>query len=120
VIDDEKDARTLVSKILQKAGAEVSVSASAEEAIEAYKEHKTQVILSDIGLPEEDGYSFIRRLRENEARERQFTPAIALTAYSREEDRNRALAAGYQQYLTKPIESARLINAVADLQHSFN
>jgi PAS domain S-box-containing protein len=115
VIDDEPDARELIGKILQKAGATVSKTGSAKEAFEGYKAYKPDVIISDLGMPEEDGFSFMRRLRTYESDNGQFTPAAALSAYAREEDRKKALAAGYQVHLSKPVDSKQLVQSVADL-----
>lgn len=111
VVDDERDARDLAKRLLEEAGAEVVVAASADEAFMRVGTGRFDVILSDIGLPVKDGYAFVRELRERGNR----VPAAALTAFARAEDRARALGAGYQAHLTKPIEAADLLATVATL-----
>jgi len=114
VIDDETDARDLVRRILQEQGARVSSFGSAEEAMAALGSSRPTVIVSDIGLPEVDGYQFMRALRLHEGRESRI-PALALTAFARGEDRKRALLAGYQSHLAKPFDTGELVLLVADL-----
>jgi PAS domain S-box-containing protein len=115
VVDDEEDALTLVSQVLASHGAEVHPVASAREALEVVGTLLPDVIVSDIGLPEEDGYSLIRKIRSLPTDRGGKTPAIALTAYAREEDRHRAFAAGYQIHVAKPVEPAELATVVANL-----
>jgi signal transduction histidine kinase/ActR/RegA family two-component response regulator len=114
VIDDERDARDLVAVVLRAQGANVLVAASAEAALEVLKDHSPTVLISDIGMPLTDGYALIgsvRALSTGAAK----TPAIALTAYAREEDRRRALEAGFQSYLAKPVEPEALVRLVGAL-----
>jgi len=114
LVDDEPDARALFSSVLRQSGATVTTAASAPEALELLKSSKPSVLVSDIGLPGEDGYSFIRKVKDLAAeRGEEPIPAIALTAYARVEDRLRALQAGYQLHLAKPIEPMELVLAVA-------
>jgi PAS domain S-box-containing protein len=113
VVDDEEDALTLVGEVLRERGAEVHVATSAREALDMFGRVLPHVIVSDIGMPEMDGLSFMRRIRA--LPEGGTTPAVALTAYSRVEDTERALAAGFQVHVTKPIEPARLVTVVARL-----
>ncbi|HYO10878.1 MAG TPA: ATP-binding protein [Tepidisphaeraceae bacterium] len=115
VVDDEEDARTLVARVLQQCGAEVIRATSAAEALEAVRAHRPNVILSDIGMPAEDGYSLIRKVRELGADSGGATPAAALTAFARSEDRRRALMAGFQSHIVKPVEPAELATVVASL-----
>ncbi|HVF89261.1 MAG TPA: GAF domain-containing protein [Blastocatellia bacterium] len=115
VIDDEADARELLKAMLIPCGAEVLTASSAAEAIEGVKEWKPDLIVSDIGMPGEDGYSLIRRVRALESKESGNIPAIALTAYARSEDRIRVLASGYQLHLPKPVEVQELAMAIASL-----
>jgi CheY-like chemotaxis protein/anti-sigma regulatory factor (Ser/Thr protein kinase) len=114
VVDDDFDARVVVSAVLEGAGATVVAVPSAEEALGALDFGVPDVLVSDIGMPAADGIALIcdvRRLAEERGR----VPALALTAYAGSEDDERALAAGYQAYLTKPIEAEELIHAVARL-----
>lgn len=115
VLDDEKDARDLSRSVLEAAGALVTSVASVEEAIEEIARQKPDVIVSDIGMPGLDGYDFIRRLRALPREQGGCIPAAALTAFSRSEDRQRALAAGYQNHAAKPIEPQELVLVVANL-----
>jgi CheY-like chemotaxis protein len=111
VVDDELDARSLLHEILREHGAEVSIASSAAEARSALAVMKPDVIISDIGMPDEDGYAFIRRLRAEGER----VPAIALTAYAGQQDAQRAFAAGFQKHVIKPVDPARLVSVVANL-----
>ncbi len=111
VIDDEPDARQLVEAILRQHGANVHVADSAAEGRHKLALTKPDVIVSDIGMPDEDGYAFIRKVRAGGGR----TPAIALTAYATQQDAQRAFVAGFQKHVTKPVEPARLVSVVANL-----
>jgi len=111
VVDDEPDARALVRRILESSSASVTTCASAEEAMRLLPNGRFHVLVSDIGMPGRDGYELIREVRERGAQ----IPAIALTAYSQPEDRERALRAGYQAHLTKPLAAPQLIAAIAAL-----
>ena len=114
VVDDEPDARQVIRIGLEQRGATVQTAASVEEALAALvRLGPPDVLLCDIGMPGEDGYSLIRRLRQFGDAEGGNVPAVALTAYARAEDRDRALAAGFQAHVPKPVEPARLAEAVA-------
>jgi CheY-like chemotaxis protein len=115
VVDDEEDALALVTEVLTRQGAKVHPAPSAEAALEKLRSIKPDVIVSDIGMPGEDGYSLIRKIRALPPERGGRTPAVALTAYARDEDAQRAFAAGYQLHLAKPIEPAQLANVVANL-----
>jgi PAS domain S-box-containing protein len=115
LVDDEPDARELLSEVLEQYGATVIVAASAEEALRAMTAERPTVLLSDIGLPGEDGYSLIRRVRALPALEGATIPAAALTAYARSEDGRRALAAGFGRHAVKPIQPAALAVLVREL-----
>jgi PAS domain S-box-containing protein len=119
VLDDEEDARELVQTVLTQAGASVSLAATADQALAAVRQHKPDVIVSDIGMPGEDGYSFIRKLRSLPREEGGRIPALALTAYARADDRRKALAAGYQNHAAKPIEPQELLLVIANLAGRF-
>ena len=115
VVDDEPDALTLVSELLAAQGAEVHVAGSAVEALETLLRVKPDVFVSDIGMPEVDGYTLIRRIRSLAPEAGGTTPAIALTAYARSSDAERAFAAGYQVHVSKPVEPSQLVTLVAKL-----
>jgi CheY-like chemotaxis protein len=111
VVDDEADARDLVAAVLASCGATVRAAASVEEAIAMLKQQRPDVVLSDIGLPGEDGLALIRRVREID----RDLPAAALTAYAGPDDRRRALVAGFQAHVSKPVEPSELALLVASL-----
>jgi CheY-like chemotaxis protein len=115
VVDDEKDSLELLAELLRIQGAEVCVAASAREALDRFDDAKPDVIVSDIGMPEMDGLSLIRKIRELPPGRGGRTPAVALTAYARGEDAERAFAAGFQMHVAKPSEPARLATVVANL-----
>lgn len=115
VVDDEPGTREVMLELLQRAGAEVRVAASAAEALEMLDEWPPDVLISDIGMPIMDGYALIRAIRTRPAARGGRVPAAALTAYSRTEDRLRALSAGYQIHLTKPVEPVELLTVIASL-----
>jgi len=111
VVDDERDARELVHRYLTHCGATAALAASAAEAHLVLATFRADVIISDIGMPEQDGYEFIRAVRNNGDK----TPAIALTAFARAEDRVRSIQAGFQSHLPKPVEPTELLTIVASL-----
>ena len=109
VVDDEADARALIETVLNRSNATVRTASSAAEGFQAVRQHRPDLILSDIGMPSEDGYEFLVKLRQLSDAEGGDTPAVALTAFARPEDRRRALMAGFQMHLSKPIEPAELL-----------
>ena len=115
VVDDQPDARMLLSVVLGGYGTRVTVVASAPEALAALQEQRPDVLLSDIGMPGEDGYSLIQRVRALSPEQGGQTPAIALTAFARAEDRIKALRAGFQNYLSKPVDTVELITLIESL-----
>lgn len=114
VVDDEADARELVSTILVRCGGEVRCSDSAADALQVFKEWEPDVLVSDIGMPVEDGYTLIKKLRKLRSRRAKEIPAVALTAYVSSTDRDRALSAGFQAHLAKPIEPKALVRLIAE------
>lgn len=118
VVDDEADARELLSVILQQCGAEVRAASSTQKALQELKEWKPNILVSDIGMPEHDGYELIKEVRALESEHGGDIPAIALTAYARSEDRLKALRSGFQTHLSKPIEPAELVAIIASLTRS--
>jgi CheY-like chemotaxis protein len=127
VVDDEPDARELVESLLRRCGAAVTSVASASEAMRSIEVGWPDVLLSDIGMPGEDGYSLIRQVRsmERQRRDRERgegadtktrpLPAVALTAFAARDDRRRALREGYQMHVPKPVEPEELASVVASL-----
>ena len=112
-VDDEADSRHLLRQVLEQCGAEVRTCGSAAEARKALAEWRPDILVSDIGMPEEDGYTLIRQVRATKAGKR--LPAVALTAYARVEDRLLALSAGYNMHVPKPVEPAELAVVIASL-----
>jgi signal transduction histidine kinase/DNA-binding response OmpR family regulator len=115
VVDDDRDGLELVSMILVSGGAEVKAFSSAAEGLEALQAWRPDVLISDIEMPGEDGYAFIRRVRALDGAASARLPAVALTAYGRVEDRLRTLAAGYSMHIPKPVDPAELTTVVASL-----
>ncbi|MEH2251371.1 response regulator [Nostoc sp.] len=115
VVDDDLDTRTLLTFLFELDGAEVVTAASADQAIEIMSFFKPDILISDIYLPDEDGYSLLLKIRNLEAKRGRKIPAIAMTASAYDEDQNRALLAGYDIYRCKPIDVDDLASAVASL-----
>ncbi|WP_052672250.1 CHASE domain-containing protein [Aliterella atlantica] len=115
VVDDEADARDLISIALSEYGAEVTTAASASEALEKITQSNFDVLVSDIGMPEEDGYTLMQKVRALNPAQKGKIPAIALTAYARAEDRTKALLAGFGLHVPKPVDPAELAVAIANL-----
>ncbi|HEY9834400.1 MAG TPA: response regulator [Stenomitos sp.] len=115
IVDDEPDSRDLLVATLEQCEAKVFAFANAHEALVAVSQLKPDVLVSDIGMPLEDGYSLIRKVRQLPAEQGGHIPAIALTAYARAEDRMKAIASGFQMHIPKPVEPAELATVVASL-----
>jgi len=118
LVEDDPDARELVRAILEQAGADVQSEASADEGFDAILSFRPQLLVSDIAMPNQDGYSLVRRIRALDARVGGEIPCIALTAFTRAVDRERALAAGFTAHLCKPVDPVRLVATVGDLAGS--
>jgi PAS domain S-box-containing protein len=116
IVDDDADSRELIEHVLADGGAQVIAAGSALEALERLQQHHPDVLVSDIGMPDIDGFELLKRIRALPAHQGGATPAIALTAFARTEDRRRAAGAGYAVHLAKPVEAANLIAAVASLR----
>ncbi len=112
VVDDEADVRQWITTVLEECGAKVSAFSSTRQALEALEEIHPDVLVSDIGMPDEDGYTLIRKIRELEPELGGCIPAVALTGYARVEDYREALAAGFQLHVAKPVRAAELIAVV--------
>ncbi|HEY6323010.1 MAG TPA: ATP-binding protein [Thermoanaerobaculia bacterium] len=117
VVDDEHDAAEWVAELLRAAGAEVRTAASAADGLEAMRSWRPDLLISDVGMPGEDGYSLMKRVRALSPEDGRQTPALALTAHARAEDRMRALSVGYQMHTAKPIDPIELLIVSASLLH---
>lgn len=115
MVDDEFDARALVTVMLEASGAQVLAVASAAEALDSIESWKPDLLIADIGMPVEDGYSLIRKVRALPNERGGQTPAVALTAYARSDDRQRALAEGYQVHVAKPVDRVELATVISTL-----
>ena len=115
VVDDEPDNREFLMVALKQWGATATAAATAAEAIDLLQQSPPDILVSDIGMPVEDGYSLIRKVRSSASDKIKRLPAVALTAYASEEDRDRAIATGYDEHLTKPIEPALFATVLARL-----
>jgi signal transduction histidine kinase/DNA-binding response OmpR family regulator len=118
VVDDEPDARDVISRVLARAGATTTAAGSVREALAAITRERPDVIVSDIAMPDQDGYDLVRTVREMSESNGGQIPALALTAYAREEDRARCLSAGFQAHLAKPVDPSDLLGVVARLAHA--
>jgi PAS domain S-box-containing protein len=116
LVEDEPDTREFLTRLLTQHGAVVTAASSAAEAIAQFERERPDILISDIGLPEVDGYDLIQQIRQGAAPRSATVPAIALTAYARAEDRRRALLSGFQRHLAKPIEPSELLTALASFQ----
>ena len=113
LVDDDSDTLTLMATALTKREANVTAVSSANDAIKAITQKRPDVLVSDIAMPDEDGYGLIEKIRSLENGQSETIPAVAITAYAKEEDRRRALSSGFQIYLAKPVELTELISVVA-------
>jgi CheY-like chemotaxis protein/two-component sensor histidine kinase len=115
LVDDDFDTREALRRILDQSRATVLTAGSVEEGIAQLRRERPAVLISDIGMPGEDGYSFIKRVRKLPPEEGGLTPAVALTAFTRSEDRTKAMVAGFQMHLAKPIEPSELLVVLTTL-----
>jgi PAS domain S-box-containing protein len=115
VVDDDEDARNLVATVLTSCGCEVSTASSVGEAMVRFDDMKPDVVVSDIGMPNEDGFELIKRIRARPAERGGRVPAAALTAYARAEDRKKVLAAGFVTHVVKPVDPSELVAVIASL-----
>ncbi|MBA3560920.1 MAG: response regulator, partial [Gemmatimonadaceae bacterium] len=114
-VDDEPDARELINRILSRCGATVETAGSGADALRSIAKKKPHVLIMDIGMPEEDGYSVIQKVRQLTREHGGNVPAIALTAFARLEDRRRAILSGFQMHMSKPVEPSELVAIVSSL-----
>ena len=115
VVEDQPDARELIRLVLQHQGAKIVEASSAREGLEIIKESTPDILISDIGMPDENGYSFIKKVRSLPKEKGGNIPALALTAYTKEEDKQKAIAAGFQMHMGKPLDITELVKAVVQL-----
>jgi CheY-like chemotaxis protein len=115
LVDDELDAREVIARLLEKAQASVSAAASVAEALTAFQNRRPDVLITDLAMPHRDGYELIRLIRQLPPHQGGAIPAVALSAYARDEDRDRAIAAGFHMHLAKPVAPNELIEAVIRL-----
>ena len=113
VVEDDADGAESVRRILESYGATVLVTTSAQEALASLRTARPDILISDIGLPEIDGYQLLERIRQHDSKDGGAIPAIALTAFAGTDDRRRALRAGYQAHLAKPVDSGDLLATTA-------
>ena len=118
IVDDDSDARELISELLRSRGAEVTAVASADDCLSAMDDQVPDVLLSDIAMPGHDGLELMRRVRQRPASAGGLVPSIALTAYARDDDRDRSIAAGFQAVLSKPVDLDTLLATVTGLARS--
>jgi CheY-like chemotaxis protein len=118
IVDDQREAREVAASVLQHHGASVQVAANAEQALAQFAQFDPNVLLIDLAMPDVDGYGLIERIRRDGGEKGKAVPAIAFTAYARDEDQRRALSNGFQMHLAKPVDSQRLVTAVASVQVS--
>lgn len=115
IVDDEADGRLLMTRIIEGQGARVTSVMGGARALELMDREHFDILVSDIGMPDLDGYELMRRVRALAPKNGAPIPAIAVTAYARAEDRQRSLLAGYQMHLAKPVEARELIAGIASL-----
>ena len=115
VVDDKEDARALLVEVQRERGAQMTSTESVANALAQFGMLEPDILVSDIGMPEADGYTLIRHVRGLPSRAGGSTPAIALTAYARTEDVERALGAGFQHHMAKPVDAERLIALISEL-----
>jgi CheY-like chemotaxis protein len=120
VVDDDLDTLEVIKVILQNRGAEVITASSAGDALQALEHSLPDALVSDLGMPEHDGYELIAEIRQRGPERGGNIPAVALTAYARVEDRIRALTAGFHMYLPKPVDSNELVAVVVNLTHPYS
>ncbi|MDM9380108.1 response regulator [Chlorogloeopsis sp. ULAP01] len=115
IVDDDEDSRFYISTVLEADGAIVTTTKSAAEALEVLPQLQPDILVCDIGMPDEDGYTLIQKVRALKIDQIANVPAVALTAYADSEDRVRALGAGFQSHVTKPVDPADLVMAVINV-----
>jgi len=120
VVDDQSDARELIRRVLEDSASKVLTAATAHEALRLIEQQLPHVLVSDIGMPEVDGYELLKRVRALGTNRGGRLPAIALTAFARSEDRTRALRAGFMVHVAKPVDPTELVATVASVAGRVN
>jgi CheY-like chemotaxis protein len=115
VVDDDPDVRELIEQVFERLGIEVIAAPSVDDALSTLEWYTPDVVISDIGMPDRDGYSLIRSIRAHPADAKRDIPAIALTAFATPKDRARALSSGFSLHMAKPVELPALARAVTEL-----
>jgi CheY-like chemotaxis protein len=115
LVEDVDDARTMLALLLEMYGADVVATASAPEALDALESRSFQILVSDIGLPGMNGYALMRQIRSHETARGGFLPAVAVTAFTSQEDRVEALRAGFQSHMPKPVAVEELVTIMSTL-----
>ena len=115
MVEDHDDARELVASVLEAAGADVMTAASTPEALVCMATTWPDLLVADLGLPGEDGYMLLSHIQAMKARDGAALPVVALTAYARASDRERALAAGFQRYIVKPVDPEELVKVIVSV-----
>lgn len=117
VVDDDLDTRELIDWVLRRAGAEVTTAGSGREALEALDKERFHLLISDIAMPDEDGYALLKKVRALPPEHGGRIPAVALTAHSMVQDRLQSLRAGFQSHVPKPVVPEELVEVVASIIH---
>src|SRR5438093_8044142 len=112
IVDDDKDTRDMLRFVLEQEAGQVIAASTVAEAVESYKRSLPNVVIADLGMPGANGYALITLIRAHDKQSRRSTPAIALTAYTSPADRETALAAGFQRYMSKPFDPERIIETI--------
>jgi CheY-like chemotaxis protein len=115
VVDDDRDSLDLISAILRDAGASVRTASSVSQAVDAFRQEPPRLVVSDIGMPETDGYALVRRIQEEHAAGAPAVPCVAVTAYARAEDRTNAIERGFSSYVQKPVDAGRFVSVLRAL-----
>jgi len=118
LVDDEPETLATLTAFLEERGAQIKAASSVGDAFEAFQAWRPDVLVSDIGMPEEDGYALIHKIRGREREHGGHVPAIALTAYARVEDRLKILSSGFQMHVPKPVDPVELVTVIASVSHS--
>jgi len=118
VVDDDADTRELLRFVLQESGAHVVAAGSVDAAFGTYRQAPPHAVIADIRLGKSDGYALIKAIRETDAEYRGFTPVVAVTGFASTDDEERAMAAGFNAYITKPFDPAQVVTTLAQLLRS--
>jgi len=118
IVEDDADSRDMLETVLRSHGADVLTAKDVIEGFGVFRSQRPDILISDVGLPELDGYDLIRRIRSLSENEGGTTPAIALTGYVSVQDQSKALSAGYQEHLPKPVDTDRLVKSILEFTNA--